>query len=312
MYLEGHATDVLLGKVMISRRDFCLAGGFVGVGAALAPRVLFAAPGERFAGLPEALAQLEKDCGGRLGVAVLDTGSGESSGHRSGERFAMCSTFKMLLAASVLERVDAGKESLDRKVAIPVVVSLGNSPITKEHVGGSMTVSELCAATLMVSDNTGANLLLATIGGPEGITHFARSLGDNITRLDRVETALNEALPGDPRDTTSPEAMVADWRKLLLGDTLSPSSRKQLTDWLIANKTGEERLRAGLRRSWVVGDKTGSNGENTSNDVAIVWPEKQSPVLVAAYLTFCPGPEEKRGAALAQVGRLVAKSLQRA
>ncbi len=222
----------------------------------------------------------------------------------------MCSTFKMLLAASVLERVDAGKESLERMVAIPAVVSLGNSPITKEHAGGSMTVRELCAATLTVSDNTGANLLLATIGGPEGITRFAHSLGDNVTRLDRVETALNEALPGDPRDTTSPEAMVADWRKLLLGDTLSSSSRMQLTDWLIANKTGDARLRAGLTSGWKVGDKTGSNGENTSNDVAIVWPEKRSPVLVAAYLTLCPGPEVKRGAVLAQVGRLVAKSVQ--
>jgi beta-lactamase class A len=125
-----------------------------------------------------------------------------------------------------------------------------------------------------------------------------------------MEMALNEALPGDPRDTTSPAAMAADWRKLLLGNRLSPPYRRQLTDWLIANETGGDRLRAGLAHDWVVGDKTGTNGENTTNDVAILWPPKQPPVLVAAYLTSCPGTDAKRNAVLAEVGHLIAKSLQ--
>jgi beta-lactamase class A len=175
-----------------------------------------------------------------------------------------------------------------------------------------MTIRELCAAIVTRSDNTAANLLLATIDGPAGITRFARSLGDTVTRLDRIEMALNEALPGDPRDTTSPAAMVANMHKLLLGNRLSAPSREQLTEWLIANKTGDERLRAGLPGSWRVGDKTGSNGDTTTNDVAIIRPANQAPVLVAAYLTACAGPEAKRNAVLAQVGRLVAKSIESA
>jgi beta-lactamase class A len=282
------------------------------VEAATPSSFLVAAPRKRFGSLPASLAQLEKENNGRLGVAVLDTGSGESSGHRTDERFAMCSTFKMLLAAVVLERVDSGKESLARKIAIPATGLLPHSPATQEHAGGSMPILDLCAAIVTLSDNTAANLLLASIGGPAGITHFARSLGDNVTRLDRTEMALNEALPGDPRDTTSPAAMVATMQKLILGNKLSAASRAQLTAWLIANKTGDERLRAGLTSGWRVGDKTGSNGENTANDIAIIWPPRQAPVLVTAYLTACTGPEAKRNTVLAQVGRLVAQSIESA
>jgi beta-lactamase class A len=297
---------------MISRRHVLFTGGLLAIHAATSSRTLLAASSNRFGGLSDPLAQLEKDNNGRLGVAVLDTGSGKSAGYRTNERFAMCSTFKMLLAAAVLHRADTGKESLDRTIVMPTTGFLGNSPITQEHAGRGMTVRELCAAIITRSDNTGANLLLDTIGGPSGMTQFARSLGDNVTRLDRTETSLNEALPGDPRDTTSPTAMVANWRKLLVGDTLSLSSRKQLTDWLIANKTGDERLRKGLPAGWIVGDKTGSNGENTSNDVAIIWPAKRPPVIVAAYLTACPGTEAKRNAVLAEVGKLVVKHIQSA
>jgi beta-lactamase class A len=295
---------------MTSRRAFVVAGALAMVGSATPSPVLLAASHKRFGNLSASLAQLEKDSNGRLGVAVLDIGSGESSGHRTDERFAMCSTFKMLLAAVVLERVDSGKESLTRKIPIPATGLLPHSPATQEHAGGSMPILDLCAAIVTLSDNTAANLLLASIDGPAGITRFARSLGDNVTRLDRIEIALNEALPGDPRDTTSPAAMVANMRKLLLGNKLSAASREQLTAWLIANKTGDERLRAGLTSGWRVGDKTGSNGENTTNDIAITWPPRQAPVLVAAYLTACEGSEAKRNAVLAQVGRLVASSVE--
>jgi beta-lactamase class A len=296
---------------MISRRRVLFAGGAAAAWAAMPSGVLLAAAGGRFEGLAASLAQLEKDCGGRLGVAVLDTGSGERGGHRMEERFAMCSTFKILLAAAVLQRVDAGKERLDRTVAIPATGLVSSSPITQTHAGSAMTVRELAGAIVTRSDNTAANLLLDTIGGPAGITHFARSLGDTVTRLDRTETTLNEALLGDPRDTTSPVAMVGSWHKVLLGTTLSQASRLQLTEWLIANKTGDERLRAGLKAGWRVGDKTGANGENTTNDVAMIWPGvSATPVLVAAYLTMCPGPEAKRNGVLAEVGRLVARAIE--
>ncbi len=290
---------------MISRRTV-LAGGFGLIGAVATTSPLLSASGGRFGNLVESFARLEKDSDGRLGVAVLDTGSGDSVGYRKDERFAMCSTFKMLLAAAVLERVDAGKEKLDRTIAIGATGFLPNSPVSLEHAGSSMTIRDLSAAIVTRSDNTAANLLLASVGGPPGITRFARSLGDTVTRLDRIETALNEALPGDPRDTTSPAAMAADMRVLLVGNKLSTASREQLIKWLIANKTGDERIRAGLRSGWRVGDKTGSNGDNTANDVAIIWPGHRSPVLVAAYLTVCAGPESKRNAVLAQVGREVA------
>jgi beta-lactamase class A len=279
------------------------------VGAAAAAAPLLSAAGGRFNNLVESFARLEKDNTGRLGVAVVDTGAGDSIGYRKDERFAMCSTFKMLLAAAVLERVDAGKEKLDRTIAIGATGLLPNSPVSLEHAGGSMTIRELSAAIVTRSDNTAANLLLDSIGGPPGITRFARSLGDTVTRLDRVETALNEALPGDPRDTTSPAAMAANMRLLLVGNKLSPASREQLIEWLVANRTGDERIRAGLKRDWRVGDKTGSNGENTTNDIAIIWPGDQAPVLVAAYLTVCAGPETKRNAVLAQVGREVAQCI---
>jgi beta-lactamase class A len=187
---------------------------------------------------------------------------------------------------------------------------LPNSPVSQEHAGRNMTIRELSAAIVTRSDNTAANLLLASIGGPPEITRFARSLGDTVTRLDRIETTLNEALPGDPRDTTSPAEMVANMRMLLVGDRLSAPSREQLIEWMRANKTGDERIRAGLRSGWRVGDKTGSNGDNTANDVAIIWPGNRAPVVVAAYLTMCAGAESKRNAVLAEVGREVAKSIE--
>jgi beta-lactamase class A len=294
---------------MLSRRNFILAGSVVIARVATPASALFAGSRRRFAGIPESLAKLEKDCDGRLGVALVDTASGEQTGYRADERFAMCSTFKKLLAAAVLHRVDAGIENLNQTVALPTHF-LPISPVTQAHAGSKMSIHDLCTAAVSRSDNTAANLLLALIGGPSRITRFARSLGDQVTRLDRIEMTLNEALPGDPRDTTSPAAMVADWRKLLLGNRLLPSSRRQLRDWLIENQTGGDRLRADLAQDWVVGDKTGTNGENTTNDVAILWPPDQSPVLIAAYLTACPETDAKRNAVLAEVGRLIAKSLE--
>ena len=295
---------------MITRRDFLITSTLAAVGAVGWGPALRAAPRSHFVGLAASLALLEKSKKGRLGVAILDTGSGESVGHRANERFAMCSTFKFLLAAAVLQRADAGHEHMDRAISIPAKPLISNSPLTEEHAGAEMTVSALCHAAMTRSDNTAANLLLATLDGPSGITRFARSLGDPITRLDRTETSLNEATPGDPRDTTSPTAMLGSLRALLLGNVLSSGSREQLTQWMLENKTGNQRLRAALPQGWRAGDKTGSNGETTSNDIAIFWPLHQSPVLVTAYLTECAGSEAMRSGVLADVGRLVVSALQ--
>jgi beta-lactamase class A len=264
---------------------------------------------KHFSRLPESFTQLEHTNGGRLGVAVLDSATGERSGYRADERFPMCSTFKFLLASAVLERVDQHRETLDRGIAIPPKPLLSNSPLTEPHAGGAMTVGELCHAALTRSDNTAANLLLATIGGPAGITGFSRSIGDGVTRLDRTELSLNESAVGDPRDTTSPAAMVHNLRALLLGNVLSAASRAQLTGWMEANLTGLDRLRANLPQGWRAADKTGSNGSHTSNDIAVLWPSGRPPVIVAAYITQCTGPESKRAALLSKIGGLVRESL---
>jgi beta-lactamase class A len=108
----------------------------------------------------------------------------------------MCSTFKWLIAAAVLQRVDAGQEDLVRIVAVPRAGILSNSPVTQEHAGRGMTIRELAAAIVTRSDNTGANLLLETIGGPAGLTRFARSIGDNITRLDSPHPLVSSSPRG--------------------------------------------------------------------------------------------------------------------
>ena len=247
---------------------------------------------------------------GRLGVAVLDTATGRVDGWRLDERFPMCSTFKWLLAAAVLQRVDAGGERLDRRIAFGRDALAGWSPVTGKRVGGAgMSVAELCEAAVTVSDNTAANLLLAAVGGPEAITRCARSLGDTQTRLDRIEPALNEALPGDPRDTTTPRAMSTALRSALLGDGLPAPARAQLTRWMLATTTGTDRLRAGLPAGWRVADKTGTGDRGSTNDVAVVWPAAHAPLVVVAYLTDCAAPAGRREAALADVARAVAKPL---
>jgi len=254
-----------------------------------------------------ALAALEARSGGRLGVAVLDTGSGRLLEHRGGERFPLCSTFKVVLAGAVLARVDAGREALARPVPYRRSDLLAYSPRTAARVAeGRMPVADLCAAAVVDSDNAAANLLLKALGGPTAVTTFVRSLGDAQTRLDRTEPALNSALPGDPRDTTTPSAMVKTLSALLLSDALTPASRQRLEGWMVACTTGQKRLRAGLPAAWIAGDKTGTGERGTVNDVAILRPPHRAPLLVAAYYTGSTAPFEDRNAVLAEVGRLVA------
>jgi len=256
------------------------------------------------------LVQIERESGGRLGVAVLDTLTGARSARRADERFPMCSTFKLLAAGAILARVDAGKERLERRIRFEPRDVVAVSHITKNRTGGEgVSLAELCEAALTESDNTAANLLLAALDGPAGLTAYARSLGDTVTRLDRIEPDLNEAILGDPRDTTSPEAMLSNLHSLVLGNVLSTASKDQLGRWLVANKTGDARLRAGLPRGWRVGDKTGSGERGTANDIGIIWPPGRAPIVVAVYLTETSKPDEQRNATLAAVGRAIAAGL---
>ncbi|WP_093525000.1 class A beta-lactamase [Stigmatella erecta] len=251
------------------------------------------------------LAELERRHGGRLGVAVLDTASGARVLHRADERFPLCSTFKFLAAAQVLARVDRGEEQLGRRIVFSEADLVSYSPVTKEHVGGDgMTLEAICEAAITLSDNTAGNLLLDSFGGPAALTRYVRTLGDRKTRLDRRETELNEAKPGDPRDTTTPAAMLQDMQRLLVGDALSAGSRERLVAWLTASKTGAKRLRAGVPPDWRAGDKTGTSGNGVVNDIAIFWPPDRAPLLVSAYYR---GPEGTGDAVLEAVGRLVAE-----
>jgi beta-lactamase class A len=288
---------------MTTRRNF-VAGG-----AALGLTVTAGSPAFALAG-PRALIaefrRIEREIRGRLGVSVLYTASDRQFGFRSLERFPMCSTFKLLAAALVLWRVDQGNERLDRHVPIRHSDIIAYSPAAEQRVGNDMTVAELCEAAVTLSDNTAANLLLASFGGPHAVTAFARSLGDRVTRLDRKEPALNESIPRDPRDTTTPTAMLGNIRKLVLGDALTAPSRKQLTTWLVASKTGGKRLRAELPDGWRAGEKTGTGGHGSTNDVGVIWPPRGGPIVVAAYLTQTSAPPAARDAAIAAVGKAVA------
>jgi beta-lactamase class A len=257
--------------------------------------------------LADTLARLERQAGGRLGVCLLDTGTGATSGHRMDERFALCSTFKLLLAAHVLRRIDLGEERLDRPLDVPTTL-VANSPVTATHAGARMTVAELCVATVTVSDNTAANVLLGTVGGPERLTAFLRSIGDTVTRIDRIEPHLNvvDLAQGDERDSTTPASMAGLTRTLTLGDALAPESREQLVAWIRAATTGLARVRGALPASWNPGDKTGTGMDGPANDVVVAWPPGRAPLVVAAYYDRPGHSMEQNARVLKKIGRFVA------
>lgn len=255
------------------------------------------------------ISAMEQAIGGKLGIAAVDTATGITFARRGDDRFPMTSTFKFLLAGAVLARVDSGQEQLDREIFVRPEDLLDYAPVVETFVGQSMTVAQLCEATLTLSDNSAANILLATMGGPEGLTTFIATLGDDTTRLDRTEPTLNEGAPGDPRDTTTPVAMLGSMQRLLMGDALTPASRDRLTAWLVANQTGDARIRAGAPAGWTVGDKTGTGGNGTVNDIAILLPPDRAPLLLTIYVTQTAATVGEVSAVHAAVTRLVTDAL---
>ncbi|RNF34782.1 class A beta-lactamase [Paracoccus methylarcula] len=249
--------------------------------------------------------EAEQKLRARVGYSMLDLTSGETAGYRSDERFPMLSTFKVPLCAAVLARVDAGEEDLDRRITYSSADLVEYSPVTEQHVESGMTLSDLCEAAITMSDNTAANLLLESVGGPEGLTAFLRATGDGISRLDRWETELNEALPDDPRDTTTPQAMVATLDRLLFGGILSESARKTLVTWMENNLVADDLIRASLPQGWYIADKSGAGARGSRAITGVLGPEGRPERIVAIYMTETPASIETRNAEIAAIAKVI-------
>ncbi len=258
-----------------------LAGGLAVAGlAALPQKPVLADPADPVPPVHDRIEALQRQHNVKIGVYAVDLESGRTVSHLDGESFAMCSTFKGYAAARVLQMVQNGELTLDRQVFVdPEQAALPNSPRTAPNAGGQMTLADLCAAAVQVSDNAAGNLLLQTIGGPSAITDFARSIGDDRTRLDRWEIELNTAIPGDPRDTSTPRALGGGYRSLLSGDVLAPPQRQQLEDWMRANETSS--MRTGLPDGWTTADKTGNGDYGSTNDVGMAYGPQGQRLLLA-------------------------------
>lgn len=264
----------------------------------------------RAAGAERRLKEIHKRIGGRLGVHVLDSQSGRRIAYDDGSRYAMASTFKLPLAAALLWQVDHGAFRLTHPLAIRNEDLKPNSPVVEAKLKAGatqMNITELCSAVIVHSDNAAANVLLAGIGGPPAFTQFMRSLGDTTTRLDRTETELNSNVPGDPRDTTTPRAMVDALLRIFTQDVLSLTSRAMLIDWLAASGTGLDRVRAGVPRSWPSGDKTGTGANGAVNDLCLLYPPGRRPIFVAVYMSESTLDVKTLSAAHAEIGALIAR-----
>ncbi len=260
--------------------------------------------------LLDTVVEVERRLGGRVGVALRDMDSGVTWEHRADERFPVSSTFKSLLCGAVLARVDAGAETLDRRVTYATETLVQYSPVTEIHVQDGMTIADLCEAAVTISDNTAGNLLLETVGGPEGLTAFLRGIGDEVTRLDRWETDLNEGKPGDPRDTTTPNAVLSTLSALLFGEVLSEASRRQLADWMVADQVADALIRASLPESWTIGDKSGAGGFGFRSIIAVIWPPEGGPFLASIYMTGSKADFPTRNEVIAEIGRAMIAAIE--
>lgn len=267
-----------------------------------------AGPSASAAAVDRALEELELEFDARLGVYGVDTGSGRAVEHRADERFAYASTFKALAAAAVLDQTSAAE--LDEVVRYTSADLVTYSPVTEQQVDTGMTLRDLADAAVRYSDNTAANLLLRRLGGPAGLEEALRGVGDQVTQVDRIETDLNEAVPGDDRDTSTPRALASDLQAYAVGDALSEEDRLLLTDWLRRNTTGDELIRAGVPAGWEVGDKTGAGGYGTRNDIAVVWPPGRAPIVLAVLSSREAQDAEYDDALIARATEVVLSGLR--
>ncbi|MFT4076044.1 MAG: class A beta-lactamase [Asticcacaulis sp.] len=295
---------------MISRRSLILSGGAALALAGCSEKVTQAL------GFAQRMVEIQKRHGGRIGVSAL-TGTASANAEANGnlslqstERFAMCSTFKWVLATAILQQVDQGKLKLSDPIKYGKKDLLEYAPTTTANLArGQMTIGELCSAAVSLSDNTAANLLLPLIGGPAGLTAFVRGLGDAVTRLDRNEPSLNSNIDGDVQDTTTPEAMSNLLRTVFTGTVLKADSLQLLKGWMVATSTGNPRIRAGVPKGAVVADKTGTGANGATNDVAVVWLPNKPPVFLSIYTSGGTLDIDSRYAVIADITRLVFDTL---
>lgn len=253
----------------------------------------------------EKLAQLEQSAGGRLGVAFIDTSTGARYSYRGDERFPLTSTFKVLAAGAVLKKSEQEPELLSKKITYQQSDLVTWSPVMEKHLAQGMLLKDIAAAAIEWSDNTAGNYLLKEIGGPAGIGQMVRRLGDETTRLDRWEPELNTAIPGDERDTTTPNAMASNLQQLATGNALKKEQKQLLQTWLKQNQTGAQSIRAGTPKGWVVGDKTGAGDYGTTNDIAVIWPPERAPLILAVYFTQHKQDATARRDVLAKAAEIV-------
>jgi beta-lactamase class A len=288
---------------MLTRRELLVTSLATSLGMALAN-------GAAAANGVSEIKRIHKRVGGRLGVHILDSQSGKRITFDDDSRFAMASTFKLSLAASLLWQVDHGAFPLTHNLAVGGDDVLANSPVIEPRVAAGvsgMSVRELCIAAVTFSDNAAANVLLGAMGGPSALTAFVRSIGDEVTRFDRTELDLNSNLPGDERDTTTPRAMADTMLKIFTQDVLSLASRALLIEWMTAARSGLNRVRAGLPKSWQAGDKTGTGQNGAFNDLVVAWPPGRRPILAAVYMSESQRSAQELAAAQAEIGVMMAR-----
>jgi beta-lactamase class A len=286
----------------LNRRDFLWSGS------------AFLAAASRAQAAPiAAISAYETSSGGHIGVYAENIRTGAKLSWRADERFVMCSTFKASLAACVLSRVDRGQDSLETLISYGATdIQDWYAPVAKANLPqGFLSVREMCRAAVEESDNTCANLLLSRVGGPSALTAFWRKNGDQVTRLDDPEPFLNRTPLGDARDTTTPVAMAQTLRRFVLGRVLSEPSRATFTEWLVGCRTGANRLRAGLPTTWVIGDKTGNNGNDAAGDIAVVWPKANFPIVICVYTRGGTPSAQQVDSAFSGLGRFVAAQLSK-
>jgi beta-lactamase class A len=271
--------------------------------------LLAAAAPDRFAALRRAITAVERSAGGPIGISLLDTHTGERFGHRANDRFPLCSTFKLLLAARLLHGADKAQWAMAERLPVTKADMLFNAPFTEKRIGGSASLLELAEAMAVVSDNPAANIGLARVGGPAALTRWLRTIGDQTTRLDRNEPEMNNETPGDPRDTSTPAAMLATSRALVEGRILSPAARKTLFGWMQASKTADTMIRAALPLGWQEANKTGAGSWRARNIVSVITPPGRKPIWVAAYLFAAKSELAERNRQFVPLGRAIVESV---